>query len=296
MRVGLAPPNYARWFDGATVAEVCRHAEEAGFDSLWFGDHVAIPQDQADVFGNAYLDVFPLLGHVAALTERVRLGTNVLVAPYRNPVVTAKEVATVDRLSDGRVVLGVGVGHVRGEFEALGVPFDERGRRTDEYLRAMRALWEQDVASYEGEWVRFRDLCPLTRPVQQPLPVLIGGDGPRSMRRALEHDAGWAPGQGTIEQLAAKVAQLRTLAAEVGKPCPTIVARWLVHPVEDGAPRPPIPHRGELRRPRLEKAEAREQLARIAELGVSELIVDIPARHETYHRNIDLIAEHVLAG
>lgn len=293
MRVGLAPPNYASWFDGDVIATICTHAERAGFDSLWFGDHVALPRSEANVFGNAYLDVFPLLGYVAAVTERVTIGTNVLVTPYRNPVVTAKEVATIDRLSGGRVVLGVGVGHVRGEFEALGVPFEERGRRTDEYLRAMRVLWEQDCASYEGEWVRFHDLCPLTRPVQQPLPLLIGGDGPRSMRRALEHGAGWAPGQGSIRRLADKVDLLRSMSREADAACPEIVTRWPVHPIATGAARPTIQHRGELRRPRLEPAEMREQIAGIRELGVHELIVDIPAHQESYRRNIDLVAEQI---
>lgn len=294
MRFGLAPPNYAGWFDGPMVASVCMSAERAGFDSLWFGDHVALPERKADIFGDAYLDVFPLLGYVAAITERVAIGTNVLVTPYRNPVVTAKEVATVDRLSGGRIVLGVGVGHLRGEFEALGVPFAERGRRTDEYLRAMRVLWEHDVATYEGEWVRFHDLCPLTRPIQQPLPVLIGGDGPRSIRRALEHRTGWAPGQGTLDDLEEKIGLLRSLADEAGVDCPAVVARWPVHPIEPGASRPPIRHRGELRRPRLEPAEMREAVARISALGVSELIVDFPAHQATYLRNIDLFAERVL--
>ncbi|WP_370617777.1 LLM class F420-dependent oxidoreductase [Mumia sp. Pv 4-285] len=294
MRFGLAPPNYARWFDRTAIADVCTHAEQVGFDSLWFGDHVVLPRAEADVFGNAYLDVFPLLGHVAALTDRITLGTNVLVTPYRNPIVTAKEVATVDQLSAGRLVLGIGVGHVRGEFDALGVPFDERGRRTDEYLEAMRVLWEQDCATYQGRWVSFRDVCPLTRPVQQPLPILVGGDGPRSMRRALQHGAGWAPGQGTVDQLEHKIDQLRAMASDAGAPCPPVVARWLIHPIVAGAPRPPIPHRGELRRPRLDPAEAREQLDRINALGVSEVIVDIPAHRESYRATIDLLAEQIL--
>jgi probable F420-dependent oxidoreductase len=290
MKFGLAPPNYARWFDAGTAKRVCVTAEEMGFDSLWFGDHIALPKDKADVFGNAYLDVFALLGFVAGVTSRIRLGTNVVVLPYRNPVVTAKLVATVDVLSGGRVDLGIGVGHVVGEFEALGVPFRDRGAMSDEFLRAMRVLWSQDCASYSGRWVSFQDLCPLTRPVQQPLPLLIGGDGPRSMRRALEFGAGWAPGQGTIEQLRAKVATLRELAAAACRACPRIVARWLVHPIAAGAQRPPIPHSGELRRARLEPGEAREQIAQIRELGVDEVIIDIPARAATYAANMEFAA------
>ncbi|WP_396655725.1 LLM class F420-dependent oxidoreductase [Microbacterium sp.] len=291
MRFGLAPPNYAQWFQRDDITAICRHAEEVGFDSLWFGDHIALPRSIADIFGNAYLDVFPLLGFVAAVTERVTLGTNVLVVPYRNPLVTAKEAATVDRLSGGRLVLGVGIGHARGEFEALGVPFHERGRRTDEHLRAMRSLWENDTATFSGEWTSFTDLCPLTRPIQDPLPILIGGDGPRSMRRAVEHGAGWAPGQGTMEELAAKIAQLSEIADQAGAARPRIVARWLIHPVRSGEVGPPIRHRGELRRPRLDPSAAADQLARMAELGVDEVIVDIPAHQGSYRRNIDLIAD-----
>lgn len=295
MKFGLAPPNYARWFDGAAAREVCTAAERMGFDSLWFGDHVALPREQADIFGNAYLDALALIGFVAAATSTIRLGTNVLVVPYRDPVVTAKVVATLDVLSGGRIDLGVGVGHVAGEFAALGVRFEDRGAMTDEYLRAMRTLWAHDCASFEGRWVRFDDLCPLTRPLQDPLPLLIGGDGPRSMRRALEHDAGWAPGQGTIADLERKVRQLDDLAAEAGRPRPRVVARWLVHPVQPGAVRPPIPHRGELRRPRLDAAEAREQLEQIAALGIDEVIVDIPAKDTTYLENMAFVADELIA-
>lgn len=290
MKLGLAPPNYARWFDAGTAQRVCAAAEEMRFDSLWFGDHIALPKDKADVFGNAYLDVFVLLGFAAGVTSRIRLDTNVVVLPYRNPVVTAKLAATVDVLSGGRVDLGVGVGHVAGEFAALGLPFRDRGAMSDEFLRAMRVLWSRDCASYSGRWVSFQDLCPLTRPVQQPLPLLIGGDGLRSMRRALEFGVGWAPGQGTIDQLRAKVATLRELVGAASQDCPRIVARWLMHPIPAAARRPPIPHRGELRRPRLVPGEAREQLAQIRELGVAEVIVDIPASKDTYAANMEYAA------
>lgn len=294
MKFGLAPPNYARWFDADAAAHVAARAEELGFDSLWFGDHVAIPKDKADIFGNAYLDVFPLLGFVAGATSRLRLGTNVVVVPYRNPIVTAKMIATLDQLSKGRIDFGVGIGHVASEFEALGVPFQDRGRMTDEFLHVMRTLWTNDCASYTGRWSSFTDLCPLTRPVQDPLPLLIGGDGPRSMRRALEFGAGWAPGQGTMDELAAKISTLRELAAQAAADCPRIVARWLIHPVAPGEVRPPISHRGELRRPRLEPAEARDQLDRMIELGVDEIIVDIPPRAQTYLPTMEYVATAVL--
>jgi probable F420-dependent oxidoreductase len=294
MKFGLAPPNYARWFDADAAVRVAALAEELGFDSLWFGDHVALPKAQADVFGNAYLDVFPLLGFLAGTTSRLRLGTNVVVIPYRNPVVTAKMIATLDQLSRGRIDFGVGIGHVAGEFEALGVSFADRGRLTDEFLRVMRELWTQDCASFAGRWISFTDLCPLTRPVQDPLPLLIGGDGPRSMRRALEFGAGWAPGQGTIDELAAKIAQLRELAAAAGKPCPRIVARWLIHPVEPGAEAPPIRHRGELRRPRLEPGQARDELAAMTELGVDEIVIDVPPHASSYLRTIEFVATTLL--
>jgi alkanesulfonate monooxygenase SsuD/methylene tetrahydromethanopterin reductase-like flavin-dependent oxidoreductase (luciferase family) len=120
--------------------------------------------------------------------------------------------------------------------------------------------------------------------------LLVGGDGPRSMRRALEFEAAWAPGQGTIDELRAKMDTLRTLSAEAGRQCPRVVARWLVHPVAPGAERPPIPHSGELRRPRLEPAEAREQIAEIRELGVDEVIIDIPASKATYAANMEFAA------
>ena len=118
MRFGLAPPNYAQWFDPHTIREVSILAEALGYDGLWFGDHVALPKSEADIFGDAYLDALTLIGYVASITTKVRLGTNVLVTPYRNPIVTAKMVATLDVLSAGRVDLGVGIGHVASEFAA----------------------------------------------------------------------------------------------------------------------------------------------------------------------------------
>lgn len=294
MKYGLAPPNYARWFDADAAIRVGARAEKLGFDSLWFGDHLAIPKDQADIFGNAYLDVFPLLGFIAGTTSRLRLGTNIVVIPYRNPIVTAKMIATLDQLSKGRIDFGVGIGHVASEFAALGLPFADRGRMTDEFLHAMRALWTSDCASFTGRWTSFTDLCPLTRPIQDPLPLLIGGDGPRSMRRALEFGAGWAPGQGTMDELAAKIATLRALADQADTSCPRIVARWLIHPVPPGAVRPPISHRGELRRPRLEPGEASAQLDRMHELGVDEIIVDIPPSASAYLDTMDYLASAVL--
>lgn len=294
MKFGLAPPNYARWFDADAAVRVGALAEELGFDSLWFGDHLALPKDKADIFGNAYLDVFPLLGFIAGTTSRLRLGTNVVVVPYRNPIVTAKMIATLDQLSKGRIDFGAGIGHVAPEFDALGVSFPDRGRMTDEFLRVMRTLWTSDRASFTGRWTSFTDLCPLTRPVQDPLPLLIGGDGPRSMRRALEFGAGWAPGQGTMDELAARIGTLRELAAQAETGCPRIVARWLIHPVKPGEARPPISHRGELRRPRLDPDEARDQLARLNELGVDEVIVDVPPNAQTYLATIEYVATTVL--
>ena len=159
----------------AFLAGFAQAAEENGFDTLWMGDHVVVPQGHGSQYPYGERmpyeeapnpDPIATLSFIAGKTKTLRLGTSVLILPQRNPVVLAKQVATLDVLSGGRVDLGVGVGWLREEFAAIGVPWERRGRRTDEYIEAMRALWTQPVASYEGELVRFQNVVCDPRPVQ----------------------------------------------------------------------------------------------------------------------------------
>src|SRR5262245_34327560 len=158
MRFGVTLPNYRRLANAENIRRTAQRCEELGFDSLWVTDHVVMPDAYRELFGATVYDPLSVLAFVAGLTRRVELGTAVLVIPYRNPVVVAKQLATIDNLSDGRLVLGAGVGWAREEFEALGLAYDERGPITDEYLRVILELWSNDKPSFAGRYVRLHDV------------------------------------------------------------------------------------------------------------------------------------------
>ena len=177
------------------AARVAELAERLGYDSLWAGEHVVVPSPRVDPSpmepDEPILDPLVALAHVAAHTERIRLGTGVIILPQRNPVVLAKQVASLDVLCGGRLILGLGVAYLEPEMRAIGVPMERRGARADEYLAAMRALWEEEAPAYEGRHVRFEGVDAHPRPVQTPLPVVVGGHSRAAHRRAVRHADGW---------------------------------------------------------------------------------------------------------
>jgi probable F420-dependent oxidoreductase len=174
----------------ATVENI-RHsavrAEQLGYDSVWVSDHVVVPQANIVNFGGTIFDPLMTLGVLAGATSRVQLGTTVLIVPYRNAVVTAKMVSSLDALSGGRVVLGVGAGWVAAESAMLGVPFAERGPMTDEHLLAMRELWTSPAPSFAGKYTQFSDLTFEPKPVQKPHPpIWVGGHSRAALRRTVQ--------------------------------------------------------------------------------------------------------------
>jgi probable F420-dependent oxidoreductase len=186
--------------DGAGVEELARAAEaadRAGFFYVAICDHVAIPSAFAERMSTQWYDPISTLGYLAARTERTRLMTNVYVGPYRHPLQTAKTFATLDKLSGGRVILGMGAGHVAGEFEALGVAFDERGRLLDEVIDDVKLAWRDEFPVLDGPTWQARDVGQRPRPVQQPRPpIWVGGSSKPALRRVAERADGWIP-QGT---------------------------------------------------------------------------------------------------
>jgi probable F420-dependent oxidoreductase len=180
--------------EGAT--RVARAAEAAGFESLWGGEHVVLPDPQAPPSPLAprdrIADPVVTLAFVAAVTTRVRLGTGIIILPQRNPLVLAKELATLDVLSQGRLIVGIGVGYLEAEFRALGAPFEDRGRVADDYLAAMRAIWTQAEPAHRGPFAAFERVQAHPQPVQQPTPpIVIGGHTPPAFRRAVMQGHGW---------------------------------------------------------------------------------------------------------
>lgn len=201
------------------IIETACKAEELGFDAVLLNDHIIVDGSPRALpsWGNTY-DPLIALAYVAACTTRIRLGTSVLIMPYRNPVATAKMVATLDQLSGGRVIAGVGVGWNEAEFAALGVPFHERGARTTEYLRIWQACWAPDAVSFHGQFFSFANMYTQPKPLQQPHPpIWIGGSSRAALRRAAAFAQVWQPTQMSLEDLCQRQAYLREACAKIGR-------------------------------------------------------------------------------
>jgi probable F420-dependent oxidoreductase len=186
------------------LAQLARAADDAGFFYVAVCDHVAIPRPLAQAMGTTWYDTFSTLGFLAGITSRVRLMSHVSVLPYRHPLMTAKAVCTLDALSNGRAILGVGAGHAADEFAALGLDFSARGADLDEAIDAVKAALTDEFPSHEGKRWSFSDVGVGPRPLQTPRPpVWVGGSAPPSLRRAAEKGDGWLPqGVATAEQVA----------------------------------------------------------------------------------------------
>jgi probable F420-dependent oxidoreductase len=207
----------------ADTARLARRAEELGYRSWWAGEHVVLPSPRVPGSPMAptdpILDPLVHLSYVAALTERMELGTGIVILPQRNPLVLAKQAASLDVLSGGRLLLGVGAGYLEPEMAAVGVRLAERGGRTDEYLDAMRALWTQPQPAFHGRYADFEGVDAHPRPVQPGGPrIVIGGHSPAAHRRAVARGHGWIGNGSTPEDLVAHLDGLRRAASEVDRP------------------------------------------------------------------------------
>ncbi|MEV8514107.1 LLM class F420-dependent oxidoreductase [Dactylosporangium sp. NPDC051484] len=203
LKLGVMPSNAGA--DPATIARFVRLLEELGCESVWAVEHVVVPDEYSssypyDPSGRMSLgphddipDPLHWLTFAAAHTTTLRLGTAMLILPEHNPVDLAKRLATVDVLSGGRLLAGIGVGWLREEYDALGVPFAERGARADEYLEAMRELWTGAPARYEGRFVSFGPVHSRPRPVRGTVPIVVGGHSRAAVRRAARYGTGWYP-------------------------------------------------------------------------------------------------------
>ena len=223
----MARPEY--------VAAFARMAEEAGCDSIWTAEHVVVPDDYHSRYpyradgrmaltgSDAIPDPLDWLAFVAGITTSVRLATGMLILPEHNPVILAKRLATIDALSGGRLLAGVGVGWLREEADAVGVPFERRGARTDEYIAAMRALWRERPASFDGEFVRFGGVWSSPPPAQPGgVPIVIGGHSPAAISRAARLGDGFYPIGVGPDELAPILDRMRRQAGEAGRDPATI--------------------------------------------------------------------------
>jgi probable F420-dependent oxidoreductase len=228
MKVGLAFASSIS-LDGAAALELCRVAEETGFESVWGGEHVVMPDSIASAYPYTPDGKLPVAGETpipdpliwlafaAAAAPTLRLGTCILIVPQRNPLLLAKELATLDVLSGGRVELGLGVGWMKEEFDAMGISWARRGARNDEYVAAMRALWAGPHAEYHGEFVDFPKVTCSPRPVKGNIPIIVGGDSDAALDRAVRIADGYFPGEGDHARLKALLARLRQTAERAGR-------------------------------------------------------------------------------
>jgi probable F420-dependent oxidoreductase len=191
---GVILPNYGADSNPDGIRRVAEVAEELGFDSVWATEHIIVGPEGVDPYGRVY-DPIVTLAWIAGWTERIGLGTSIVLVPLHNPIHLAKEIATLQELSDARVTLGVGMGWHRDEFDFMGVPFEGRGRRADEAIRLMRALWKGE-RDFEGELWSFHDAT--SEPHPSPIPeIWIGGSSERALRRARELGDAWHPSRGS---------------------------------------------------------------------------------------------------
>jgi probable F420-dependent oxidoreductase len=196
MRFGLFGINVGPCADAQVALRVTQAAEARGLESVWTGEHVVLPDPQVPPSPvppeTPFLDPAVALAFIAGGTKTIRLGTGIIILPQRNPVVLAKELASLDVVSHGRLIFGIGIGYLKPEFDALGIPFTHKGARTIEYLEAMLALWTQPKPSYAGRFVNFDKIQAFPRPLQQPHPpIVIGGATPQAFQRAVTHGNGW---------------------------------------------------------------------------------------------------------
>jgi probable F420-dependent oxidoreductase len=230
MNVGLICVGCGAGVTPAAIRVLATSAEELGFSTLYAVEHVVFTDDYerkypysqvGELPGPTHMNLFDpfiALTYAAAVTSRVRLATGISLVPMHNPVILAKEIASLDQLSGGRFMLGAGIGWMAEEFEAAGVPFEQRAKRTDEYIDAMKQLWGEDRASYSGQFVNFKNIRCNPKPVKRgALPITFGGETTAAMRRVARQGSGWFGYMNSPEQAEEKIKKLHKILAEHGR-------------------------------------------------------------------------------
>jgi probable F420-dependent oxidoreductase len=229
MKIGLHVPQVGRDARPEAIVPFARAAEDAGFDSLWVFDHVVLAKEQGSAYPysadgrlgfnpmNDFLEALTLMTYLAGVTSRVQIGSSVLVVPMRQPVYLAKVLASMDRLSGGRIVLGAGVGWWEEEFEVLGRPFDRRGARFEEELKLMQALWRDDWVDFDGEFYQCVDWTCNPKPVNGRVTTWLGGESRAQLRRVGQYGDGWLATAKSLPSLDTDFAVARAAAEKAGR-------------------------------------------------------------------------------
>jgi len=291
MQIGFCAPTTGALIEPDSLRRIITEGEALGFDYVTISDHIMVPSNLGSKYPYtntgefpagtqaAWLEQLTTTAYIAALTKNLRFVLSVMVVPHRPAVLTAKILATIDYLSNGRLTLGIGVGWCREEFEAIGAaPFDDRGHVTDEWMMACRELWSKDDPRFEGKYVKFADVVFTPKPVQQPIPIWVGGESAPALRRTLRYADGWYPvgtnpqfPMNTVSRFKAGLARFRGFAEKAGRDpaSVTLALRVLGGPV--ARPRRTID--GEAEMFTGGTAEYAEDIRTLAELGVSAVDV-----------------------
>jgi probable F420-dependent oxidoreductase len=277
MKFGVWIPNCRHLATPEIIRGAAVRAEQLGYDSVWVSDHVVVPDANIVNFGETIFDPLVTLGVIAGATSRVRLGTTVLIVPYRNAVVQAKMISSLDALSGGRFVCGIGAGWVAAESAMLNVPFAERGAMTDEYLEAMQELWTNPAPSFSGKYTQFSGLRFEPKPVQKPHPpIWVGGHSKAALRRTAQFGAAWHPINRSPEELKAGRAEIARLCQARGRAVPpAITLRNDVRLLGPGQPVPASTHGGRVLAG--EPARLIEQITELGECGVEHMVLEFLA-------------------
>lgn len=264
-QIGAAHENLA-----ADIVRIAVRAEDAGYASLWVSDHLLTPAAGASIAAVEIMEPIVTLAYAAAVTKTIRLGTSVIVVPYRGAIHLAKELATLDLLSGGRVVAGLASGWLEPEFRALGAPYERRGAYTDEAIALMRACWASEVPEFAGEFFKLSGMRFGPRPSAGKIPLWIGGISRRAIRRAVELGDGWHGTRMKPEQVAVRLGWLREGAARIGR---DLAGFALSHRVYIGFAEKWTETGGYVEGILAPPAELAQYLNRYAELGVGELLI-----------------------
>jgi probable F420-dependent oxidoreductase len=283
MKFGIGFATSGAFSDPRLLGHLATTAERCGFESLWSVEHVAIPVNHAPYAGTkdgkmpggddvAIPDPLIPLAYVAAITKTIKLATGILILPQRHPIYTAKEVATVDVLAGGRVMLGIGSGWMKEEFEALGIDFHKRGAMTDEAMQALRVLWKPGTASFEGKHFKFGPLHSNPKPVNGNVPIHVGGHSPAAAKRAGRYGDGFFPTVMNPEKLKELFGIVRSEAQKAGRNPEAIEFSCMTRSLEPN------------------------DLKRLADLGVTRVVVNPPGtKPEVVTRGLEKFQQEVIA-
>jgi probable F420-dependent oxidoreductase len=293
VKIGIWIPSVRKLARPDVLRRSIVQAEALGYDSVWTIDHVITPRADIAQFGILY-DPLIAMAYAAGITERIQIGVSVLVLPYRHGVLTARMVASLDDLSNGRILLGVGSGWNEIESKILGLPFAQRGAMTDEWIKVMRELWTNPEPSFSGQFTQFSDVTMQPGPAQQGgPPIWVGGASPAGMRRAAQFGDAWHPINRTPAQLREGYAEVKRLCARFGRETPpTLAPRVDAHLVVDNLGAPPPAHKGHMIEGTPEQMV--ELVEEHRELGAEHFVLEFTARDaDHYFAQMDAFAEKV---